>query len=162
MMLIAVCEKNSSLQKILIVGFYLYVVVIRLYMKVMFIIFWSAYVLFTTVQPVCSLPDYDMDDNSVGGVRFSGNDQFSVLAVNNFERFALNFYPYKPSAELVMPYPLKSLYIYSVAVVSTNKNTSLSKKYEFASVGEEMTNQLLWIFYCFAESFDNTLAVGMF
>jgi hypothetical protein len=127
-------------------------------MKVLFAIFWGASAFLAMSQLVWSLPIYEMDDHSAHGVRFSGNDQFNVVAVNNFERYVMNSYPYVPGSSDTIRYPFSNLYVYSLAVLSDNNSISYPNRCRFVQVGEDMKTQDVLLTYTIADR----LADGMF
>jgi hypothetical protein len=127
-------------------------------MKVLFTIFWNALVFLAMSQLVWSLPIYEMDDHSAHGVRFSGNDQFYVLAANNFENFDIHSYPNVLWAKGSIRYPFPNFYVYSLAVLSDNNSISYPNRYRFVVVGENMKTQDVSLIYVIINISDN----GMF
>ncbi|CAF3372252.1 unnamed protein product [Rotaria socialis] len=82
-----------------------------------------------------------MDDDSAHGVRFSGNDQFTIVAINAYEKFLIAFSPYENSKVCGFSYPWEDLYIYSLAVIENRDNFTSSELYEFILVAEDMETQ---------------------
>ncbi|CAF1612156.1 unnamed protein product, partial [Rotaria magnacalcarata] len=82
-----------------------------------------------------------MDDDSAHGVRFSGNDQFTIVAINAYEKFLISFSPYENSEVCGFSYPWEDLYIYSLAVIENHDNFTSSELYEFILVAEDMETQ---------------------
>lgn len=89
-------------------------------------------------QLIWSLPVYEIDDDGAHGIRFSGNDQFVVMAFNNYKHLDLYFAPYGSGSKCHIEYSWKNLYVYSVAaLLSDDKHSGL---YKFIQVAEDMTN----------------------
>jgi hypothetical protein len=114
-------------------------------MKSSFAIFWGASTLLVMSQLVWSLPTYEIDDNSAHGVRFSANDQFSVIALNNIEYFVMSFPPYEFDEPCVFEYISQNFYVYSLAATSNNDNITSFELYKFFLVGEYTNTQDVYI-----------------
>src|SRR5579862_4463586 len=116
-------------------------------MRLMFIIFWSFVTLFMMSQHVSCIVNYEMNDDSAHGVRFAGNDQFTVLAINSYKRLIMTFSPYKFSRQCYIEYPMKNFYVYSLDVILNNNNITSPELYRFLLVGEEMTMNNVHLLY---------------
>lgn len=88
-----------------------------------------------------------MNDNSVHGVRFSGNDQFTIAAINSFQLLVIRFYPYVQGISSIIRYPFSNFYVYSLNVFSDNNSVSYPKRYRFLYVGEDMKTQDVVLVY---------------
>lgn len=110
-------------------------------MELLFYTFYYIFFIPATSQLNSSSPIFQMHDHSAHGVRFSGNDQFTIVAANNYERFVISDYPYALGPAISTVYQLPNLYIYSLAVLSDNNSISYPKSYTFVYVAENMKTQ---------------------
>lgn len=109
-------------------------------MTLSFTMLFSTLILLGISSRVWSLPFYDIQDNSVHGVRFSGNDQFMVMAFNSFEYYTVQFFSNKQN-RCKYPYYSTNLYVYSLAVMPYTKITDSLELFEFVEVSEDMRTQ---------------------
>jgi hypothetical protein len=126
-------------------------------MKVFFIISGIIPILLVMAQLALSVPTYETNDDSAHGIRFSANDQFMVWAFNNVKMFRIFFPPYESTEECSLSYNHDHLYIYSLATIINNDNTTSSNEYSFVYVAEETTTQDVYFVYYTL----NRLACGM-
>lgn len=104
-------------------------------MKLSFTNLWTLIIL---SQPILCSVQYDKSDNSAHGIRFAGNDRFVIFSINSFKLFGLRFYPFGPSDECMITYPMKNLYVYSLTTMPNNDNTTVHK---FLQVAEDVNTQ---------------------
>ncbi|CAF0977854.1 unnamed protein product [Adineta ricciae] len=97
--------------------------------------------LFASQSILCAV-QYNKNDDSAHGVRFSGNDQMLVFASNLWKILRIRIHPLQTSShECTIVYPRKNLFVYSLAVLSTNETSSMNKLHRFVQAAEDMNTQ---------------------
>ena len=99
--------------------------------------------LFASHSVLCAV-QYNKNDDSAHGMRFSGNDQILVFASNLWKILRIRVHPLQMSSrECTIVYPMKNLFVYSLAVLSTNETGSMNKLHRFVQAAEDMNTQNL-------------------
>ncbi len=109
----------------------------------------STLLIFFDIFPIFSSYRFrELFDDTARGVRLSANQQFTVFALNLAERLILAYQPYRPHDQCFIPYPLKNIFVYSLAVLSNTDQNNNSHLFKFVQVAEDITteNVILSIF----------------
>jgi hypothetical protein len=114
-------------------------------LRISFASIWSLSTLLLLSQPLLCFIFREKSDDSARGVRLSGNDQFTVFAMNVVRRIMLAFYPYKPSDQFFIPYPLENIYVYSLAALSNNDKTMAPELLKFIQVSEDTITENVYL-----------------
>ncbi len=106
---------------------------------------WSIPALLVLSQPLLCFVFREKSDDTAHGVRLSGNDQFTVFAMNIAELIVLAFYPYKPLDQCSISYPRKNIYVYSLAALSNKNKTMAPELLKFVQIAEDLTTEDVYL-----------------
>lgn len=81
---------------------------------------------------------YDCLDESANGVRFSRNDHYAIMAINNLKVYEIATAPYNKSIQSIERYPDTNQYVYSLATVLNLDDWDLNQTCIFVQVAEDL------------------------